>query len=177
MPQIVGVFVAIAPARGPSMFPTMPLRSRVVYNRLIYRFQDPVIGDIVGVEVPQDSFFASRGVVKRIVAVGGEAVQVRDGIVYVDGVRRDPLPDPNHMPRGGPGRISNFAFGVTEPFLVPEGCYFLLGDNRWNSGDSREFGPIPRKSIVGKAVRMIYPFNALDLYRKKAERDSRAGNP
>ena len=113
-------------------------------------------GDIVVVRVPLDDRVPF---VKRVAAVGGQTVAMRDKVLYVDG---RPVPDPptaEHTdpalyPRGSYtppvppvlGNRDNFG-----PFRVPEGMVFLLGDNRDNSLDSRYFGPVPESNIIGRA--------------------------
>ena len=101
---------------------------------------EPRRGDVVAFEHPR----AGRMAVKRIMGLPGERVSLRDTVLYIDGV---PL-------RGDPGVYRgprHAAMEIPEPLEVPPGHYFLLGDNRTNSADSRVFGPVPRASLRSKA--------------------------
>jgi signal peptidase I len=157
------------------MAPTIAKGDRAIVNRLTYGFNDPKPGDIILFTPPSN--FSSQGGAsscKRIIAVGGETFQVRDGNVYVDGqerklgaqVSRYAYPD-SSPPLDFFGESDNryLAYGVHEPYLVPEGHYFVLGDNRWYSADSRCFGAIPRKNIIGKVVKIYWPPRRMGLVR------------
>ncbi|MBN1362990.1 MAG: signal peptidase I [Sedimentisphaerales bacterium] len=156
---------------GNSMAPTIRNGTRVVSNKLIYQGQGPAAGDIVILTPPDHPLVSDRTVVcHRIAATGGQTVQVREGLVWIDGECREP--------RGTPHRslsskvISKYsapysAYGVTEPYRIPEGCYFVLGDNRINGLDSRCYGAIPGEAIVGKVVRVLWPLNTPPLYGHK----------
>ncbi len=122
-------------------------------------------GDIVVVETPEN---AQIPFVKRVVALGGETVEVRGKRLYIDGVQaEEPLlavhGDPGTLPRGiseagippGLGNRDNFG-----PVRVPEGSVFLMGDNRDFSRDSRFFGPLPERNIIGKARFVTLSWNS-----------------
>jgi len=82
---------------------------------------------------------------KRIVAVGGQRVEIRDGVLFVDRIpRREPYVDHS--------RVDGFFFG---PARVPAGSVFVLGDNRGDSEDSRDFGAVPREHLIGRVVLRI----------------------
>ena len=125
---------------------------RVIANRLAYRFRDPKRGDIVVFEAPAaaDRCGSNDGgsvFVKRIVGLPGEVVSERDGIIYVDGARlveRYVAPD-----RRGKETAS-------WPRVAP-GDYFVLGDNRTRSCDSRVWGTVPRSSMIGPATLTYWP--------------------
>jgi signal peptidase I len=126
---------------------------RVIANRLVYRFQDPQRADIVVFEAPaavQTACPAGGGTfIKRIVGLPGEVVSMRNGRVYIDGVR---LHEP-YLTAAYRGDES----GVWP--RVPAGSYFMLGDNRAESCDSRRWGVVPRDSIVGRAEVRYWPPN------------------
>lgn len=162
-------------ATGSSMAPTVEKGTRIAVNKLAYRWREPAIGDIVAFIPPANGPSVDDGmpVIKRIVAIGGEMVQVRNGFVLIDWQYREPKRTPRRLlgstrpsPRGIPWRT----YGLTEPYRVPEGCFFVLGDNRINSVDSRDYGAISRESILGKAVRIYWPLNAPPLYGQEAEK-------
>lgn len=124
-------------------------------NHFIVRFRDPRPGEIIVFKYPEDP---SKDFIKRCIAVGGQTIEIRDKIVYVDGERQE-LPqhvkiiDRNILPaRLGPR--DNFG-----PKTVPEGKMFVMGDNRDNSNDSRFWGYVPYDNIKGKAVIIWWNWN------------------
>jgi signal peptidase I len=124
---------------------------RVLANRLAYRFRDPRRGDVVVFRIPRTSSCGAEGetFVKRIVALPGETWQQRDGVVYVDGRR---LAEP---------QVPAWAREVetSAPRRVPEGHYFVQGDYRSNSCDSRVFGTVPRGNLIGPVFAIYWPPN------------------
>jgi signal peptidase I len=129
-----------------SMIPTIEIGDRVLAEKLTYRFSgEPERGDVV---VFDDPGTARPQLIKRVIAVGGEIVDIRDGVVYVND---EPLDEPyTHDRRSDPGTVEL-------PFAVPEDHVWLMGDNRPNSGDSRFFGPRPLESVHGKAFWTYWP--------------------
>lgn len=140
--------VLIINARIPSssMENTIMMNDRIFGNRLAYRSEDPRRFDIVIFRYPDDR---SKLFIKRVIGLPGETVEIRDGKVYIDG-SAEPLPDDfcRETPLGDYG-----------PFTVPEGCYFMLGDNRNNSNDSRFWQNhyVAKDDILGKAVLRYWP--------------------
>jgi signal peptidase I len=138
-----------------SMEPTLKGGDRVIESRLAYWWATPKAGDIVIIKHP--AFYPEENLVKRIVAVGGETIQIKDGHIIVDGKERkfitgEPLDSKSPYP-------CTHHYGEAQPYRVPEGCYFLLGDNIYNSSDSRSFGALPEKDIYIKVIKIIYPTN------------------
>ncbi|MDZ4654577.1 MAG: signal peptidase I [Coriobacteriia bacterium] len=130
-----------------SMIPTLEIYDYVIANKFIYRFQDPTSGDIVVFLSPSSN---STDYIKRVIAVGGQEVDIRDGVVYVDGSALD---EPyTHGMRTDPGPL-------VLPLIVPDSYVWLMGDNRKNSQDSRWFGPQPVSRIVGKAFFIYWPIS------------------
>ncbi len=127
-------------------------------NRLIYyRFpaiRDPKPGDIIVFRYPDDP---ARDFIKRCVAVGGQTVEIRDKVLYVDGrSREEPYAvhkDPRVLPRET-DRRDNFG-----PYLVPQGHLFMMGDNRDNSHDSRYWGALPQRLVKGKAMFLYWSWD------------------
>jgi signal peptidase I len=150
------------------MAPTARGGTYVATNKLAYRSHEPAVGDIIVYTPPDHPLATDRTVVcQRVVATGGQTVQVRNGLVWIDGQYGEPTQEINRFTSSYPDpskQSDYFAHGVTEPYLVPKGCYFVLGDNRANSLDSRCYGAIARQAITGKVVRVIWPLNSRPLY-------------
>ena len=131
---------------------------RVVANRLAYRFADPKRGQIVVFTAPRAADRCGEHddgstFVKRIVGLPGEVVSARGGVVFVDGARlSEPYVDPSR--RGNESR--------SWP-RVPSGHYFVLGDNRNHSCDSRAWGTVPRSSLIGPVMLSYWPPTRLSL--------------
>jgi signal peptidase I len=128
---------------GESMVPTLYDSQQYLLNRLVYFLRDPKRTDVVVLKDPQEKGFA----VKRIIAGAGDRVLLRAGKVYVNGSR---LSEPYLLPN-----TPTFPYyTVTEQnILLGKDQYFVLGDNRNNSADSRTYGPVPRRSILGLIIR------------------------
>ena len=133
-----------------SMRPTLIEGDKLFVNKFIYRFKPMERGDIIVFKYPAEP---KKDYIKRLVASGGEAVEIRDGKILVDGKVLD---DPesfgkftyyNHDPYGGPG----------ETIKVPADSFYVLGDNSGNSTDSRFWGFVPKKNIIGKAIFRWWP--------------------
>lgn len=147
-----------------SMEETLQVGDRVIVNKLAYRLGDPSRGDVVVFE-PETferesivakvsrNLFESVGLrtpesdlIKRVIGLPGETVEIHDNTVYVDGVALD---EP-YLPAGLDMRDEG-------PWEVPQGHYFVMGDNRNSSNDSRVFGAVVRRRIVGRAFSVVWP--------------------
>jgi signal peptidase I len=128
---------------GSSMLPTLHDSDHYLLNRWVYHFRAPSRQDIVVIRDPSAKCFS----VKRVIGIGGDSVILKDGAVYINGTK---LTEP-YLPNGMP----TFATGKVQEQLITCGKdqYFLLGDNRMNSADSRVYGPVPRQNILGMIVR------------------------
>jgi signal peptidase I len=127
-----------------SMVPTLEVGDRVFVNKFIYRFTEPERGDVVVFESVNGG---EEDLIKRVVGVAGDEVEVRNGTLLVNGEDRE---EP-YLNRNLP---FNDSYGPTE---VPEGHVFVMGDNRANSADSRVFGPLPIENIEGEAFVRFWP--------------------
>lgn len=136
---IVEVFVV----EGHSMEPTLHHGERLLVNKFIYRFRAPQRGDIIVFRYPYGS---GRDFIKRVIAVGGDRVEARDDVVYVNG---KPLDEPYLRYRHT---------GTWAPRVIPPGFLWVMGDNRDNSEDSRVFGEISLQYVKGKAFLRFWPF-------------------
>jgi len=135
---------------GPSMEPTLYDGERLLVLKLAYRLGQPKRGDVVVLRYPFDP---RKDYIKRIVATGGETVELRLGRLYVNNkLIEEPYV---HFPG-----LYNMS-----PTVVPEGMVFVLGDHRTNSEDSRFFGPVRQELLKGKAVVIIWPPKAMGLVK------------
>ena len=150
--------------QGPSMQPGLHTGEEVLVNLLAYDFSAPKRGDVVVIYPPMntsrdcnDKLGPSHTCfVKRIIAVPGDVIQVTvDGDVFVNGKL---LSEPYvYGSKGGTGPIAQHT--VEPPTMLGKDAYFVMGDNRDNSEDSRVFGPISRSEIIGKASAVILPLS------------------
>jgi signal peptidase I len=138
---------------GSSMEPSLYNRERLLVNKLVYRFRKPEYGDVVVFRYPANP---KRRFIKRVIGVPGDVVEIRDGHVILNGVVLDE------------DYTRDFTYGYFGPKTVPEGRYFVLGDNRNNSDDSRypDVGFVPMENIVGKASFRWWPPGRMSLIRK-----------
>jgi signal peptidase I len=136
-----------------SMVPTLLVGDRVLVNKVSYKLHDVHRGDVVVFTRPEKledpSGTEPEDLIKRVVAVGGDTVVARDGVLYVN---NQPMTEPYVQQGAG-------TFRLDEAVTVPEGQVFVMGDNRENSQDSRYFGPISTDTIIGRAFVRMFPFN------------------
>lgn len=141
---------------GNSMQPNYPDAEYLLTDKISYRFNDPQRGDVVVLKSPIED----KEYIKRIIGLPGETVSLIDGRVYVDGKKleerylaSDLLTDGNQvLAEGG-------------SYKVPEGEYFVMGDNRPHSLDSRAFGPIEKSKLRGKAWLVYWPINKAGIVK------------
>jgi signal peptidase I len=129
---------------GTSMQPELLDQERIFVNKFVYHFEEIHRGDIVVFWYPKDP---SKSFIKRVLGVPGDVVSVREGQVYINGQ----LVEERYVPRGYQDADSY------PPVRVREGHYYVLGDHRNASNDSRSWGLVPRKYIYGKAVFRYWP--------------------
>src|SRR6266576_3587732 len=129
---------------GTSMAPLLSDQERIFINKFVYRFEPIERGDVVVFWYPLDR---TKSFIKRVVGLPGEVVEIRQGIVYVDG---EPLAEPYVPPQYEDLRD----FG---PLRVPRDNYFVMGDHRISSNDSRVFGTVASRFIYGRAVFAYWP--------------------
>jgi signal peptidase I len=134
----------VARVEGLSMAPTLADQDRLIVNKLAYRIGEPHIGDIVMLYYPLNP---EKSFVKRVIAEEGDQVRVVDGRVFRNDVPMDDAFVPSEY-------RSHDDWG---PQVVPEGYYFVMGDHRNNSSDSRHWGFVPKKYIIGKVQLRWWP--------------------
>ncbi len=142
--------------RGASMEPTFLNGEYLIVDQLSYRFEEPKRGDVIIMRYPKDPsvFF-----IKRIIGLPGETVELQGRKIVIrqlDGAEPIILNETFISD----GRVRD-EYGVYE--LTPDE-YFVLGDNRVESSDSRSWGPLPREDVVGRAFVRLYPFSRIDLF-------------
>ena len=137
---------------GTSMAPGLEDQERIFINKFVYSWEPIERGDIVVFRYPRDT---SKSYIKRVIGVAGDRVRIEGGRVYVNGraLGEDYVP-------------SDYSDSGSYPeTLVPPGTYFVLGDHRNMSNDSREFGPVEQKYIYGKAVFIYWPVEKIGALR------------
>jgi signal peptidase I len=138
--------------QGTSMEPLLYDSERIVVNKFIYRFQPVERGDVVVFWYPRDP---SVSFIKRVVGLPGDLVEIRAGTLFVNGI---PVKE-SYLPASFRD-TDNFP-----PTEVRKGYYFVLGDHRRSSNDSRTWGEVPEKYIYGRAVFRFWPFNRMGPIR------------
>ena len=126
---------------------------RVLANRFIYHFRDPKRGEIIVFKTPpgvEQKCGAGGTFVKRLIGLPGETVSEKNGFVFIDG---KPLVEPYLQPQ----RRDH----MSGSWRVPAGDYFFMGDNRNESCDSRSWGPVPRKNLIGEVFFVYWPPNRI----------------
>lgn len=139
-----------------SMNPTLTKGDKLFVNKFIYRFREPERWEIIVFKYPEDP---KKDFIKRVVAFEGESVQLKNGEIWIDG---------ELMPK--PVYLSDTFYYNQEPFaargltlVVPEDSYFVLGDNSLSSRDSRYWGYVPKRYLVGKAFFRWWPPKRIGL--------------
>ena len=150
----------VAPFKIPSgsMHPTLIEGDRILVNKFIYRFRTPHRGDIIVFRFPEDP---KRPFIKRLVARGGDTVEIREGRVFVNGEPLDGsgiFATNQYYNQGSYGQEG-------QAVQVPEGSFYVLGDNSLSSHDSRFWGFVPRRLLIGQAMCIFWPFNRWRILR------------
>jgi signal peptidase I len=126
---------------GASMEPTLQSGEFVIVNKLAYWFGEPTVGDVIVFHFPRDP---DQEYIKRIIGLPGDQVEIKDGQVFVNGqeLSEDYI-------------AASPVYDIVEE--VPDDSLFVLGDNRNNSSDSHNWGPVPLENIIGKATFVYWP--------------------
>jgi signal peptidase I len=148
---IVTFICQVARVEGHSMSPTLENDDRLIVNKLIYRLSVPQRDDIVMLYYPVNP---DKSFVKRVIAKENDTVRIVDGKVYVNGeAREDVFVPPTYRSH------EDFSSMTVKP-----GYYFVMGDHRNNSSDSREWGEVPRKYIIGKVQLRWWPLSTARIF-------------
>lgn len=133
-----------------SMVPTLVQGDKLFVNKFLYRFREPVRWEIIVFKYPEEP---RKDFIKRVVGFEGETLEIRNGELHVNG----------RLERAPPRVRNNFYYnqepfaGLGQKITVPENSYFVLGDNSLSSRDSRYWGFVPKKNLVGKAFFRWWP--------------------
>lgn len=137
--------------RGSSMEPNFQNFDYLIIDEITYRFREPQRGEVVVFKYPQD---LSSRFIKRIIGLPGEKIEIEEGKVFIEREGKTELLEEPYLSEG------TRTPGNTE-FLLREDEYFVLGDNRTFSSDSRRWGPVKRDEIVGRVFLRLFPFSCL----------------
>jgi signal peptidase I len=135
---------------GTSMLPQLRDQDRLFINKFVYRFEKISRGDVVVFHYPRDP---EKSYIKRVIALPGDSLRIDVGRVYVNGQRVDE----DYVPRAYRDIKS------MPEMVIPQGQYFVMGDHRSISSDSRDFGPVDRGLIYGKAAFVYWPADDLGV--------------
>jgi len=150
----------VAPFKIPSgsMHPTLIEGDRILVNKFIYRFREPQRGDIIVFRFPSD---LKRPFIKRLIGLGGDQLEIRNGQVVVNGT-----------PLDGAGRFHTSTYinqglfgGQDQVISVPPDHFYVLGDNSASSHDSRFWGFVPKKLLIGRALSIFWPPRRIRVLR------------
>ena len=142
---------------GPSMEPTLENNNRLVVSKFIYNIRKPERGEVIVFKYPLDE---DRDFVKRVIAIPGDKVEIKEGVVYVNN-KAVSEPYMKRELRRGEAEADKFQADNYEARVVPVDTVFVLGDNRYNSRDSRyrDVGFVSEEMIKGKALMVFWPFS------------------
>lgn len=135
---------------GPSMSPNLKNSDLLILNKAVYKLREPKRGEVISFE-----YTGTKYLIKRIIGLPGESIEVKNNILYIDGkpFEEDYLDS----------SVITKDFKLYEK--IPKDSYFVMGDNRMDSMDSRDFGPIKEKDIIGKVLFRIWPINKIKLVK------------
>ena len=156
---IIAIFIRtflLGPYKIPtgSMRPTLLEGDRIFVDKITYRFRLPKRGEIVVFKYPVDP---KKDFVKRLVAFGGEEVEIRDGSVFINGKR---LTEPAQIPSHYYYNRNDWPYSKEgQKIMVPPDSYFVLGDNSAQSSDSRNWGFVPKSNLIGRAFLIWWPLD------------------
>lgn len=146
---VIHLFLAQATVvYGQSMEPNLHDHQRLIIEKVSYRLRQPDRGEIVVVDLPS----MSEKLIKRVIGLPGDTLSIEAGVVYINGVM---LEEPY---------VFNPDRRTVQSQVIPEGSYFVMGDNRGNSNDSRNFGTVTLDQLVGRAWVRYWPLSDFTLY-------------
>lgn len=147
---------------GLSMFPNFEDKEYVLTDLISYHFQKPKLGDVVVFQAPKDT---DKDFIKRIIGVPGDMVSIRNGGIYLNNQKLDE----NQYLKDAVRTYGGSFLGEGQTVTVPEDEYFVVGDNRSYSSDSREWGFVKQNLIIGKSLFVYWPPNRMHLIKNPFE--------
>ncbi len=139
-----------------SMYPTLQVGDRLMANKLVYKFREPERGEIVIFKYPVN---LRKDFVKRLIALPGEEVEIKEGEIFIDGKQvKNSLVNGRYYYNSG-------LYGTEFPAKIPPDSYYVLGDNSINSKDSRYWGFVPEKNLIGKPLFIYWPLRRIRIVR------------
>ncbi|HYM65301.1 MAG TPA: signal peptidase I [Candidatus Sulfotelmatobacter sp.] len=140
--------------KGESMYPNFYDKEYVITNLIALRISHPKIGDVVVFKAPPDP---TKDYIKRVIGVPGDSIYIKDGNVYLNG---KPLNESPYL-KSDVKTYSGQFLGEDKPITVPKDYYFVMGDNRLFSSDSREWGFVKEGDIIGESMFVYWPLNRM----------------
>lgn len=144
--------------KGESMYPNLHDSQYLITNLIGLKLSSPKLGDVVVFKAPNE---LERDFIKRIIGIEGDKVSVKDGHVYLNGE----LLDESKYLKPSVKTYGGSFLQEREEVLVPKGYFFVLGDNRSYSSDSREWGFVPKKNIIGNSIFIYWPINSAGIIK------------
>ena len=140
--------------KGESMYPNFYDKEYVITNLIALRLGPPKLGDVIVFKAPPDP---SKDYIKRVIGMPGDTIYLKDGYIYINNKRLDESAylKPDVKTYAGQFLVEN------KPVTVPEGYYFVMGDNRLFSSDSREWGFVKQQDIIGESMFVYWPLNRM----------------
>ncbi len=145
--------------QGNSMVPTFHTGDYLITEKVTYRFREPKLGEIVVVKNPRDE---SQDFIKRIIAVPGDTIEISNSKVVLNGKTLEE----SYLPTGRPTPAGAF-LNEGNPVKIAGNQYIVIGDNREHSSDSREWGPVTKQEIIGRALFRYFPPQSIGLLLDK----------
>ncbi|HEY0828789.1 MAG TPA: signal peptidase I [Bacilli bacterium] len=151
---------------GASMEPNFETGERLIVNKIIYSLREPKRGEVIVFHAPNDT----RDYIKRVIGLPGETVKVEGDKLYINNVlfEEDYIKDAQIKAADNGGTYNTRNYNIEnelEAGVIPEGKIFVMGDNRSNSSDSRVFGAVTYKSIIGRADIIFWPLNKFSFIK------------
>ena len=147
---------------GESMYPTFFNKQYILTNIIVLKFKNPQLGDVVVFKAPLDP---EKDFIKRVIGIPGDKVSIKNEDVYLNRSKLDEGAYLSPDIKTSPGSF----LGDLQEVTVPSNKYFVLGDNRPHSSDSREWGFVPKENIIGKSFFVYWPLNTMQVVKNPYE--------
>lgn len=153
---IYAFFFRLHQVFGHSMEPNFHDKEYVATDIISYRFRDPLRGEVIVLKSPSDP---SKDFIKRIIGLSNEKIKLQDGSIFINGKRLDEGIYIDDSVKTRPGSFLK----NDEEITIPADSYIVMGDNRGNSSDSRDWGVLKRQAMIGRPILVIWPFKQIGL--------------